>query len=175
MRVHVVVARTGIVAALVACALACTAPSIPDEALVTEPDPTLPRRDDAPTESTGPEASTQSAPLPEPPDAGPAPDACAASKSEDDCYACCEANHPKGLQLIVDELRACACKAPGKCAAECASELCAGQPVDDHGDCGECLDDIEGDCRAQVQTACLLDPACTALLVCDSASKCASK
>lgn len=96
--------------------------------------------------------------------------ACTPAQGEDACYACCEAKHPAGAEVIeqlVEAWVACAC-APTACAKQCAATACSEDGMDPvEGDaCDQCL--LNTGCDDQFESACQADAACAELETCAS-------
>jgi hypothetical protein len=91
-----------------------------------------------------------------------------------DCFACCDSAHGGASRVGDLALKNCLCNSPGSCAAQCASELCAGwNPV--LGDpCDQCASGNAACNRASDQ-ACAADVNCKAFQACSTTAACASK
>ena len=111
---------------------------------------------------------------------------CGAKPDQDTCYTCCEeltaeTKAAAAAEAALDKKwQQCAC-VPGKCATECATDYCAGDPSEDAtagSACEKCLDDKTDDCDAQTDAdyaALEATPGYIAWEKCDADSKCVTK
>ncbi|MBS2015330.1 MAG: hypothetical protein JST00_20755 [Deltaproteobacteria bacterium] len=165
---------------LALAAVACSAPTIPNE--VQEPEDTesgsttkKPSTKNTPDsgKTTGRRDSggeEEEEPLPPDTDGGATPPttSCTSSTSYDACYQCCDPTN--AVQPAIDVFGKCVCQSPGTCAAQCGSSYCNGQPPSPA--CETCLNAATA-CEAKADAAC--GTACKAALSCAQTSKCDEK
>lgn len=165
---------------LALAAVACSAPTIPNE--VQEPEDTesgsttkkpstknTPDSGKTPPKGTTPEGDEE--PPPADTDGGtttPPTTNCSSSTSYDACYQCCDPTN--AVQPAIDVFGQCVCQSPGTCAAQCGNNYCNGQAPSPA--CETCLNAASA-CEAKADAAC--GTACKAAISCAEASKCDDK
>ncbi len=164
--------------------VACSAPAIDSGGLDTRQgsDPKLPSSNNnsgskAPASTSNPPASTAPPSSTAPPDtSSPPPADCNTTADANACFDCCAAKNAAAAQQIETFFQDCFCGASA-CQTQCAQTACSATPsAPTPGDaCDTCLAGREQTCDQQFQTNCANDPACTALLQCETASQCESK
>lgn len=97
---------------------------------------------------------------------------CAASAGAEQCFQCCDAAFPGGLDVDAQAYGQCVCEAPGVCAQQCATSYCAGQQPT--AACEQCLN-AATQCEQAAETACNANANCKGAFTCIESSGCEQK